>query len=83
MATIFATKLAIFAMELKETAMMIIGTKDFCSNRTKFAVKLRHALQEMINAKAGETQLKTAEDLLYELYISITSDFGKEAIRDS
>ena len=67
MAAIFATKLAIFAIELKETAMMIIGTKDFCCNRTKFAVKLRHALQEMIDAKAGETQLKTAEDLLYEL----------------
>jgi len=67
MATIFATKLAIFVMELKETAMMIIGTKDFRSNQKKFAVKLRHALQEMIDAKAGETQLKTAEDLLYEL----------------
>ncbi len=66
MATIFATKLAIFAMELKETAMMK-STRDIRSNQKKFAVKLRHALQEMINAKAGETQLKTAEDLLYEL----------------
>lgn len=82
MATIFATKLAIVAIELKETAMMK-STRDIRSNQKKFAVKLRHALQEMIDAKAGETQLKTAEDLLYELKISITSDFGKEAIRDS
>lgn len=81
MATIFATKLAIVAIELKETAMMK-STRDIRSNQKKFAVKLRHALQEMIDAKAGETQLKTAEDLLYELKISITSDFGKEAIRD-
>jgi hypothetical protein len=44
-----------------------INDDDTLMNKSELAAKLRHALQEVMDAKEGKTQLKAAEDLLDEL----------------
>jgi antitoxin (DNA-binding transcriptional repressor) of toxin-antitoxin stability system len=44
-----------------------INDEDTVVNKSDLEAKLRHALQEVIDAKKGKIQLQSAEDLLNEL----------------
>lgn len=44
-----------------------ISDEDTVVNKSDLEAKLRHALQEVIDAKKGKIQLQSAEDLLNEL----------------
>ncbi len=44
-----------------------VRDEDTVVNKSALEAKLRHALQEVIDAKKGKIQLQSAEDLLNEL----------------
>lgn len=44
-----------------------ITSDDSISSRAEFKSELRHALQEVIEARKGKVKLQTAEELLNEL----------------